>query len=423
MINRQQRPGIRLWLFALAVGLLILTTDCKHQRPNTYVFEPDPKPVLAQTGMTPSGYARVAADWVSSSAVYILAVLGDPDHSRLAMFTSSYGGDTFGTPVWVSEDGKVVTSSGECCPAFVATPNAIYAAWNEGGDLRFARSVSWGETFEKPIKITDKAGKFFRGYPSLGVAPNQDVYAVWIDYRDQISDSDDSYSLYVARSTNHGESFGKNIRAATKICPCCRPALAFGPQGELMVFWRHVYEGSIRDMTVAVSTDNGRTFSPARRIAIDNWKINGCPDSGPAAARSGNRVYVAWLTEASPEISGVRLTWSDDAGKSWAPAMMGSQGILDANYPSLSVADDGRLVLAFQGRDPRQKEGWGQIGVYLVGITPDGKLSPPVAAPRIPSTSKRPFVSAGTAGRVFVVWTGAKDNKQTVFLSRARYTR
>jgi hypothetical protein len=73
-----------------------------------------------------------------------------------------------------------------------------------------------------------------------------------------------------------------------------------------------------------------------------------------------------------------------------------------------------------------QQTGWGQVGVYFVGITADGKLSPPVAAPRIPSSSNHPFVSAGTAGRVFVVWTGAKDNNQTVFMSTTatiRFTR
>ena len=420
MTERQRGLWTGLFFATLAIGLLIVTMGCKRQRSDVYAFEPEPRSVIAQAGITPSRYARVAADWISSSTVYMLAVLGDSGKSRLAMLISSDGGDTFGAPVRVSEEGQTVTSAGEDSPAFIATPNAIYAAWNEGGELRFARSVSWGESFEKPIKITDKTGKFFSGYPSLGVAPNQDVYAVWIDTRDQVGDSDDNYSLYVARSTNHGQSFGKNVRVAARICPCCRPTLTFGPKGELVVFWRHVYEGPVRDMTFAVSTDNGQTFSAPERVAEDNWKINGCPDSGPAVARSGKRVYVAWLTEASPQMSGVRLTWSDDSGKTWAPAVMGSQNVLDANYPALSVADDGTAVLVFQGRDPKTQGGWGKTAVYAVEISPRGDLSAPEVVPGITAPASRPTVAAGTGGRIYIAWTQNDAAKPTVFLSRAR---
>ena len=187
-----------------------------------------------------------------------------------------------------------------------------------------------------------------------------------------------------------------------------------------MVFWRHIYPGPIHDMTIAVSTDGGETFSAPKRVAEDNWKIDGCPDSGPAVARVGNRVYVAWLTEASPEISGVRLTWSDDAGKSWAPAVKASQKIIDANYPWFSVTQDGRALLVFQGRDPQKQNGWSGTGVYLVEIGSDGKFSEPMAIPGITDSAKRPSVTAGLGGRVYITWNSDKDGQHAVFLSRAR---
>ena len=322
--------------------------------------------------------------------------------------------------MWVSEKGKTVSSAGENGPAFIYTPDWLYAAWTEKGDLRFARS-RWGAPFQKRVKVTDKTTDTFSGYPSIGVAPNGDVYIVWIDTRPQPETGDkETYSLYMARSTDQGVTFGKNMRVAKEICPCCRPTLAFGPRGEVLVFWRHIYPGPIHDMTVATTTDGGNSFSPSQRVAVDNWKIDGCPDSGPTAVRSGNRVYVAWLTEASPKISGVRLSWSDDAGKTWAPAVKGSQNILDANYPAMSVADDGRVVLVFQGRDPNQQVGWAQTGIFAVTIGPDGKLSLPTPVPGIPSPAHRPAVAAGTGGRVYVVWTGTIGEKEAVYMSRAR---
>jgi len=187
-----------------------------------------------------------------------------------------------------------------------------------------------------------------------------------------------------------------------------------------MVFWRHVYPGSIRDMTVAVSIDSGQTFSAPKRVAEDNWKINGCPDSGAATARSGNRVYLAWLTEASPKISGVRLSWSDDGGKTWAPAVSGSQGVLDANFPALAAGEDGKLELVFQGRDPKWQAGWNRLGIFAVEIGKDGQLTPPLGIPGVTSTATRPAVGVGAGGRIYVVWTGDEQSKRTVFFSRGR---
>ena len=410
-------PWKRVHVGGLAVFAIL--AGCSRPPSPSYEFEPSPHP-LTLKGIAYSRSARVAADWISSPSMHMLAVLEDNGVPGLALLNSEDGGDSLTSPVWASEKGKPIGSAGENSPAFVWSPDWLYAAWTESRDIRFARS-RWGAPFQKPVKVTDKTTDTYSGYPSIGVAPNGDVYLVWIDTRPQPgSENKETYSVYLARSTDQGVTFGKNIRVAKDICPCCRPTLAFGPRGEVLVFWRHIYPGPIHDMTVSTTTDGGNTFSHPERVAADNWKIDGCPDSGPAAARSGNRVYVAWLTEASPKISGVRLSWSDDAGKSWAPAVKGSQNILDANYPAMSVADDGRVVMVFQGRNPNQPGGWGQTGIFVVTIGRDGNLSLPIPVPGIPSPAHRPAVAAGTGGRVYVVWTGTVGQKETVYMSRGR---
>jgi hypothetical protein len=408
----------RTWTLSTVGLALALLVGCQKNADVALAFEPAPRPVIEESGISPSRNARVGVTNISSVSVHMLALIGEGGQSRVALLNSEDGGDTFGQPVWASEPGKDITSGGENSPAFVVTPGPMYAAWSEGQELRFARSITWGESFEKPIRLNEKTP--FAGYPSLGVAPNGDVYAVWIDGRDQQGDGYNNYSIYLARSTDQGATFGKNVRVASGICPCCRPTLNFGPQGEVMVFWRQVYPGSIRDMTVAVSSDSGQTFSPPKRVAEDNWKINGCPDSGAATARSGNRVYVAWLTEASSEISGVRLTWSDDGGKSWAPALLGSQGVLDANFPALAAGGDGKVELVFQGRDSKQQAGWSNVGIFAVEIGKDGRLSQPLAIPGIPSSATRPAIASGSGGRLYVSWTGEDKSARAVFLSRGR---
>jgi len=374
----------------------------------------------AVSGISPIRHPKLGVDPVSPNGVYMLAVLGEDDSSRLALLNSSDGGDSFDKPVWVSEPGGV-NSHGENSPALIVTPDVMYAAWNQGGDIRLARSLSWGGSFEKPVRISDKPEKAFSGYVSIGVAPNGDVYAVWIDTRES-TPTDDVYAIYMARSTDKGATFGKNIKVADHVCECCRPNVSFGPNNEVLVFFRNIYPGSIRDMAVAVTRDGGNTFSAPVRIAEDNWKLEGCPDSGIALARSGNRIYAAWLTEASPSLDGVRLSWSDDAGKTWTPAVLASQKVLDANYPALSAADDGRVELIFQGRDPQKRAGWSTTSAFLVEIDKNGRFSVPVEVPGATPAVVRPAVVAGANGRVFTAWTATVAGKHTVFLSRARHS-
>ena len=135
------------------------------------------------------------------------------------------------------------------------------------------------------------------------------------------------------------------------ILPCCRPKVAPGMGGAVYVTWRKVFQGNIRDMVVSASKDAGETFAPPVRIAEDNWKINGCPESGATALVVGRRLYVAWMTEATPQQAGVKLAWSDDGAKSFAPPVLVSKGLLDANHPVLSASGDSDPVLVFQARD------------------------------------------------------------------------
>jgi len=43
-----------------------------------------------------------------------------------------------------------------------------------------------------------------------------------------------------------------------------------------------------------------------------------------------------------------------------------------------------------------------------------------MAIPGITDSAKRPSVTAGLGGRVYITWNGEKDGQPTVFLTRAR---
>jgi hypothetical protein len=190
----------------------------------------------------------------------------------------------------VSEPGAGVQSHGENSPTLTTLPTAIYAFWeqegSQGSDLMLARSLSYGNNFDKPVRVTDN-GTSFHGFSSVAAAPNGDVYAVWLDGREG-GPSSETFAVYLTRSKDRGATFEKNRRVALSACPCCRPRIAFGAHGEVYVAWRKVFSGDVRDMVVSTSRDSGHTFSPEVRVADDGWQLRGCPDSGPSLAQNGD---------------------------------------------------------------------------------------------------------------------------------------
>jgi hypothetical protein len=191
-------------------------------------FEPQARSLSVVTRISPIRHPKLGVDGVASGALNLLAILGEGDSSRLALLNSSDGGDSFDKPVWVSEPGAAVSSHGENSPTLIVTPDVMYAAWNQGGDIRLARSLSWGTSFDKPVHISDKPEKAYSGYVSIGVAPNGDVYAVWLDTRDS-TQAEKVYSLYFARSTDKGATFQKNVKVANHVCECCRLTCRLDP--------------------------------------------------------------------------------------------------------------------------------------------------------------------------------------------------
>jgi hypothetical protein len=159
-------------------------------------------------------------------------------------------------------------------------------------------------------------------------------------------------------------------------------------------------------------------------VAEDNWKLEGCPDSGPAVVKVGHRIYVAWLTEATRARSGVRLSWTDDGGKTFSLPVMASTKTLDANHPAFALEDDGTLLLSFQARDPYRRGGWTPPRPYAVEIDKHGDLSDPVLIADGTMPVEFPTIAAGNAGRVFFAWTESTTDstgeKGTVMLVRAR---
>src|SRR5215813_13013373 len=291
---------------------------------------------------------------------------------------SSDGGDSFDEGVRVN-DGEEVASHAENTPLMVVrSMREFYVLWTaeDGHDhssLRLATSTNWGRSFGKSIPV-DPTGTASQSFYTLVVGPDGAVYAAWLDGGDRGQGKSGSSALYIARSTNRGQSFEKSVRVALNVCPCCRPSIAFTDAKTMHVGWRGVINDDVRDIFVGASTDGGATFGAPTRVAEDNWRINGCPHSGPSLATVGGKLFAAWRT-VSGDQARVYIASSGDNGAHFSAKVEADAGLHDANHPQL-IALESSVGLVFQAREASDQNGWGKFDVYFRQIDQDGSLSP-----------------------------------------------
>lgn len=381
-----------------------------------YRFEPQPR-ALSLALARPVIAAGVNGD------LYLLGVDRANGGTKLTLSVSNDGGDHWGAGSTLNPESTIVSTSAENAPQVAARGMYAYALWQQrdaagATTLQFARSMPAMSHPPHIVSPVDKPATdtSYTGFASFTVAPNGDIYAVWLDGRAPAS-SPGTFSVYLARSTDKGMTFQPNVRVATSSCPCCRPSAAVAADGTVYVAYRHVYDDNERDIALATSHDGGKTFSEPVRISTDRWKLLGCPESGPVIAVQKNQPVVSWYT-ASEQKPGIRVATSTDGGKTFGPALRISEGILSANHPYLAQREDGSIAVSFSGRAAGQNGTWSPLVPYLFSIDPRGSISRAEALSGVQAGGRYPVTTLGQDGSAFVVWS-TEDEQPKTYLDRA----
>jgi hypothetical protein len=357
----------------------------------------------------------------ASGALSLLKV----DKSNLLLQTSFDGGDSFEHAVRVNDIDGEVSSHGESSPQLqVRTRSEFYVLWQtrraggEGSALRFARSLDWGESFSKAIDVDPMPAGANQSFFTMNVSPKGVIYVAWLDGRDRGKGRPGTSAVYVARSGNKGVSFDKPVRITLDVCPCCRPSIAFSGDRNVHITWRGVLENSVRDVFVATSQDDGATWGAGKRIAEDNWAVNGCPHSGGSMAAIGKRLFISWYTvrDKQPKLY---VAYSDDAGQTFSKRFDLSDAVVDPNHPFMQATGD-KLSVVFQGREAALSQGWGPVNVYYREIDADGRLSPLEKLGQDHGSASYPTFAFEEPNRIYVAWTEPNKEEREIVMSRGR---
>jgi hypothetical protein len=227
-------------------------------------------------------------------------------------------------------------------PTIVVAPDqTVFVGWtarnntesDDATDLFLSSSHDMGKSFDAPVKVNDDQRPAVHGMHSLAVGKDGRVFMAWLDERNvtplpmkdmkmepgvKSHHMESNREVFFASSGDGGRTFSTNQRVAMDACPCCKTALAVGPDMRLYLGWRQVLAGDFRHIAVATSSDGGKVFTKPVIVSDDQWAIAGCPVSGASLAVDANgAVIVCWYSAGKNGTTGLYWTMSRDKGEAF----------------------------------------------------------------------------------------------------------
>lgn len=231
---------------------------------------------------------------------------------------SEDGGKHFSEGVTVNPQPEAILAENQNRPKIAVRNGVIAVTWVQAlpklfaGNIRFARSVDGGRTFSEPVTVNDDHGEISHGFSALTLDRNGHVTLAWFDgrERDTADKAGQKYvgtAVYYAVSEDSGASFSTNRKLADHACECCKIGMTLDSDGVPVVFWRHVFEGGMRDFALARLDSQLKVL----RASEDDWKIDACPHHGGdiAVDETGSR-HLVWFT-GNPKNPGLFYRRSD----------------------------------------------------------------------------------------------------------------
>ncbi len=315
---------------------------------------------------------------------------GDIYYARQAPGAKS-SSTTFSTAVRVNaQPGSAIAAGTMRGPQMaVGRGGRVHVAWMGGSGaakptvagervtpMLYARMRDNGAGFE-PEKnlITHAAG--LDGGGTVAADRHGRVYVLWHGHEPG-REGEENRGVYLARSTDDGQSFAPERLAASEAkgaCACCGMKATTGPAGELLILFRAAPASSDRPQTLLVSRDRGDTFHAE---FAQPWNIATCPASTAFLARASSGLLLgAWETEGN-------AVWAslDPSGRKELRPVAAQPGSAKKKFPAVAENSRGEVLLVWN-----EPAGWGQEGRLGWELYRQGQRADSGSAQGIPAWS------------------------------------
>lgn len=187
--------------------------------------------------------------------------------------------------VAVKNDGTIIA---------VYETNAPTKQNSWAGFIHYIQSFDKGKTWTQPLCVhEDTASGKTHSYAAIARLNDGEIGACWLD--ESLGNKEQGRAIKFAK-TNGNNGFQHELLIDSFACQCCRTAISSDDKGNVSILFRDVLPGSVRDISISTSSDDGKTFSHASSFSNDNWIIHGCPEDGPSVSDNNKNTYATWFT-------------------------------------------------------------------------------------------------------------------------------
>lgn len=287
---------MRLNSFLTAVFLLVAaTTRADIQENGIVVFT-----------RAPDGGLQPQALVGPNGATHLIYFKGDPKAGDVFYARRAADEQQFSPPIRVnSQTGSAIAIGTIRGPKLALGKNGrVHVAWNgsgkasghEGAPMFYTRLKDDGTAFEPERDAMTFTGGLDGG-GSVAADSGGNVYVAWHGNTPATKGKEDERAVYLAVSTDEGRTFTREQKVnpePTGACGCCGLKAFADASGKLFIIYRAARGGSDRDETLLSSRDHGKTF---KSLYSHSWNATFCPMSsawlGPG---DGNHTLAAWET-------------------------------------------------------------------------------------------------------------------------------
>lgn len=314
---------------------------------------------------TPDGGIQPQAVVDTQGTLHLIYFKGEAAAGDLFYVRRAAGQEKFSAPVRVNSQAGSAVATGTIRGAQLVLGKAgrVHVAWNGSGKaapqsanktppMLYTRLNDAGKAFEPQRNVMTQTFNLDGG-GALAADAAGNVYVAWHANEVGTVNSEGSRKVWLARSTNEGQTFGKEALAfadPTGVCTCCGMRGFVDSQGAIHILFRSATQQTNRDMYLLSSRDAGKSFQGA---LLQKWSVNSCTMSSASFAGGPGGLFAAWETQ--KQVYFARLT--PGTGQAAKPVAAPGAPMGDRKHPSLATNAAGETLLVWTEGTGWQKGG------------------------------------------------------------------
>jgi hypothetical protein len=315
-------------------------------------------------------------------------------------------------PIAVSSAAIGTSARGETAPVLEILPGGVLVAaypatlpgrWKS--EIRVQRSTDGGTTWSAPVRPhPERLGA--HTLLSSTVSGEGKLVLAWLD------DRSGAMALYAAESAD-GAAFAPSRQLDDRTCECCGTTLARRHDGSLLLAYRDLAPGNVRDFKLLRSPAGIGGFAAPLPIADDGWVIAACPDTGARLAETaGGDLWAVWYTAAEGRPAGLYAAVAHGAGGRFGPKQpiaTSTPALPTVRHPEIGALPDGRVAVLYEAVAKGGDEGL----VARLRDPASGRFGPPR---RLSGGGRYPRLAVD-AQRAAVGWTCGAGSEARVVIA------